>query len=221
MNPVGPLLRFVRWWVAFYTRGLPHGVTERRRGEMESDLCDHAAHDRERGRPPTVTALEMLARLVRGAPADLIWRTNVRARSTGQSTVSLVGGIVIRTMKTPLVSLGLTAVILAIVHLMVTLAFRTPDAGAHPVAVAIWVAFGSLLTIASRALPRRTLLLSGTLLAIIGLLGLAGTGWTPVPTSWASTYFTWIPVGLLLTHGLWGVSPVSQPLAEPNSRERP
>jgi hypothetical protein len=66
--------RLVVWWVRFYTRGLPSDVAERRVGEIEADLHDHIAHERFRGTADWRIGLSIVARMLRGLPADLSWR---------------------------------------------------------------------------------------------------------------------------------------------------
>ena len=61
-------------WVRFYTRKLPPAVAERRIGEIDADLHDHVAHERERGVPESRIALGIAARMVRGLAADASWR---------------------------------------------------------------------------------------------------------------------------------------------------
>jgi hypothetical protein len=57
----------VRVWTSMYTFALPFEIRERRRAEIESDLWE-SAHD------PDVTRLAVMLRLVKGMPADLLWR---------------------------------------------------------------------------------------------------------------------------------------------------
>lgn len=64
--------RLARAWVAFYTRGLPPEVAERRRGELASDLFEHTSG----GSTPQA---EVLGRVLWGIPADLSWRRAARA----------------------------------------------------------------------------------------------------------------------------------------------
>jgi hypothetical protein len=63
----------VRIWVRLYTFGLPQEIRDRRRREMESELSEHVRDDRAAGYRPVDTALHILARCVRGAPADIWW----------------------------------------------------------------------------------------------------------------------------------------------------
>lgn len=63
-----------RAWLALYTIGLPATVRERRAAELESDLWEHEADRFANGRSPGVVAIEVLGRMVRGMPADLLWR---------------------------------------------------------------------------------------------------------------------------------------------------
>jgi hypothetical protein len=61
-------------WVRLYTRDVTADVAERRRAEIDADLHDHIAHDRAQGAPGWRIALSIVARMVRGLPADAAWR---------------------------------------------------------------------------------------------------------------------------------------------------
>ncbi len=65
-------------WVRFYTRRLPGPVAERRVGELDADLHDHIAYQRAAGVGDRRIALSVLSRLVRGLPADAVWRGRIR-----------------------------------------------------------------------------------------------------------------------------------------------
>ena len=63
----------VRAWTRLYTWRMPPDLREARRAEIESDLWEFrqdAAHARGVG-----PAAHVLVRLLRGVPADLVWRT--------------------------------------------------------------------------------------------------------------------------------------------------
>src|SRR5215831_19195819 len=57
----------VRLWTRVFTLGMPGTVREWRRREIESDLWEQA-HDRQ------LSAGQLIARLLRGLPADILWR---------------------------------------------------------------------------------------------------------------------------------------------------
>jgi protein-S-isoprenylcysteine O-methyltransferase Ste14 len=80
-------IALTRSWTAFYTRGLPADLRCRRRDEIESDLWEQRRLDDFERTPAAGTAVEVLLRLVLGAPADIIWRieTGENAR-TGKGT---------------------------------------------------------------------------------------------------------------------------------------
>jgi hypothetical protein len=61
-------------WARLYTRGLRPDVAERRIEELRADLHDHVTHDRAAGVADGRIALAILARALRGIPADLAWR---------------------------------------------------------------------------------------------------------------------------------------------------
>jgi hypothetical protein len=69
--------RIAGWWTAAYTLGLASPMRNARRAEITSDTWEQHQDESERGVPRTATALSMLWRVVRGAPADLLWRLNV------------------------------------------------------------------------------------------------------------------------------------------------
>lgn len=77
-----------RTWVRFYTMGTERELAERRRAEFESDLWESVHH----GGPddgPALQGIEVLDRLIRGVPADLLWR--LEARSAARSSPSEAG----------------------------------------------------------------------------------------------------------------------------------
>lgn len=75
-------------WIALYTRGLPEATAARRREEIAADLHDHVAAGRARGTADARLAVAIAARMLRGAGADIAWRTATvaRARSTRGAT---------------------------------------------------------------------------------------------------------------------------------------
>jgi hypothetical protein len=60
----------VRAWTYVYTFALPSEIQERRRAEIDSDLWE-SAHD------PDVPRHAVVLRLLRGMPADLLWRIEI------------------------------------------------------------------------------------------------------------------------------------------------
>ena len=63
----------VRVWTHLYTFALPSEVRDRRRAEIESDVW-------ESGHDPDVPRHAVVLRLLRGMPADLLWRLEVMPR---------------------------------------------------------------------------------------------------------------------------------------------
>src|SRR5688572_12237318 len=67
----------VRAWTRLYTRGMPTALREDRRAEIESDLWESRRDpSAERG---IRAAAHVFVRLLRGVPADLVWRAEHRA----------------------------------------------------------------------------------------------------------------------------------------------
>ena len=64
------MARLVAAWVRFYTRRQPPAVAQRRAEEIDADLHDHIAHEREAGTSERRIALSIAGRMVRGMAAD-------------------------------------------------------------------------------------------------------------------------------------------------------
>jgi hypothetical protein len=65
-------------WVRWYTGRLPGPVAERRIGEVAADLHDHITYERAAGTGENRIALGVLSRMLRGLPADAVWRGRIR-----------------------------------------------------------------------------------------------------------------------------------------------
>ncbi|MEO8540827.1 MAG: hypothetical protein ABI577_13890 [bacterium] len=63
-----------RAWLRVYSFGLPSALRERRATELESDLFEHESDAFASGASPGIVGIEIIGRLVRGMPADLMWR---------------------------------------------------------------------------------------------------------------------------------------------------
>ena len=116
MNGAEPLsVRFVRRWLAVYTRGLPAETRERRCLELESDMWEHLHDDDE-----TDAARAVLGRFLRGIPADVRWRyrtlletRGARQRSREMTTSLRSNWWVILTATFGVVPLGLNLALFA------------------------------------------------------------------------------------------------------------
>jgi hypothetical protein len=64
-------------WTAAYTLGLAAPVRDARRTEIASDVWEHHADVVAEGRSAWRFVFGVVSRVVRGAPADLLWRVNV------------------------------------------------------------------------------------------------------------------------------------------------
>ena len=63
-----------RRWVRTYTAALPTEVRDARRAVIDSDLWEHLADAYAHQRRPFATQMEVLGRMVIGAPSDITWR---------------------------------------------------------------------------------------------------------------------------------------------------
>lgn len=217
MNATEAMVDVVRRWTATYTRGLPDLTASRREAELEADLHDHVQHSRQHDRAEWSTALEIAARLVRGLPADLIWRRTVRSSSGGTSLLEMVGATMARKVKVPLIALGWVVAIVAIGQFIEGYLYSGPVVQAHPGVIAIWLVFGALLAMPGRIASRSVLLTAAIVLIVVAALGQLAlpSGMTRPPTSssdlaWASSYYTWIAAGVVMTQGLWGTRPAGR-----------
>ena len=73
----GVASRVARGWTAAYTLGLAAQVRDARRAEIASDVWEHHCDIVTGGRPAWKFFGSVFGRIVRGAPADLLWRVNV------------------------------------------------------------------------------------------------------------------------------------------------
>jgi hypothetical protein len=68
------MARVVARWARLYTRGLPGPIAQRRVDEIAADVHDHVEHARARGVADGRIARSIASRMVRGLPADAMWR---------------------------------------------------------------------------------------------------------------------------------------------------
>jgi hypothetical protein len=102
MNPI-PLrvaVLVVRAWTRLYTWRLPEAIRESRRAEIESDLWE-SQHD---GAGDAASALQIIARLLLGAPDDLRWRVTHGGRL--DAVIATIAAAVVLFMALFLVDLG-------------------------------------------------------------------------------------------------------------------
>lgn len=75
------VVSLARGWVRLYTMGTDRASAERRRAELESDLWESVHPEGPTG-APVLQAIEVVDRLIRGVPADLLWRLEARSART-------------------------------------------------------------------------------------------------------------------------------------------
>ncbi len=96
MNAVGSGVWLCRRWARLYTRNLPTAAAADRRDELESDLWEHgndvALHSTGHRR----YQLEVVVRVLLGAPADIAWRRAVRAQSQSLRKGVIMNGYIRR-----------------------------------------------------------------------------------------------------------------------------
>lgn len=72
--------RIVRWWVWFYTLGLPASERDARAAEIESDIWEEVEFARGQGKLARFVTLQICSRLLLGIPMDLSWRLSGSGR---------------------------------------------------------------------------------------------------------------------------------------------
>jgi hypothetical protein len=80
-------LTIVRVWTTFYTSGMPDGLRETRRAEIDSDLWE-SQHDR-RPESDLGVGVQILLRLLRGVPDDLLWRVELMDLRTRRRRIGM------------------------------------------------------------------------------------------------------------------------------------
>ena len=83
------VIALTRFWVAVYTRGLPHDVRAERREEIDCDLWHQQRLAHLEREPATGTAVQILVRTLVGLPDDIFWRleTGAVTRSKGKTAM--------------------------------------------------------------------------------------------------------------------------------------
>jgi hypothetical protein len=168
-------------WVRLYTRGMPEPQARRRIEEIDADLHDHIAHEREQGIADPRIARGIAARMVRGLPADVAWRRSAKEESMSRSAirVALVTALI---LLVPLVA-TLTSddagwsvadfvfggVLLMVTGLVLELAVKRPQSVALRLAAAV---IGGAAIVSGEADDAPGLVLFGGLV-ILGTLVLA------------------------------------------------
>lgn len=206
MSPEHLARRLVERWVSTYTSGLDEQTAERRRAEIRADLHDHVAHGRRRGHHPWRIAGEVVFRSMRGAPADLAWRSARRDSTAGRRAAELIGGSVMNATVTAAKAIGLTGVVLVVLYLMAGWIFGPLGPPADLRAIAVWLAFGAAIVAVSRLLTPPVVIGAATLLTLIAGMNLLGSA-MPVPDHIVPSYisaseYTWIAIAVLYANSL-------------------
>ena len=106
-----------RWWVHFYTLGVPSTERDTTRAEVDSDLWEEERHARQSGTRPVETARQIFGRLVLSIPTDVAWRlssggTERQAARLGISMLKMGGSATYRSLgSTGVAVLALVGVI--------------------------------------------------------------------------------------------------------------
>ena len=120
------VIRLAEAWAYVYTIGLPGEARKARRDEIKSDIWEHR-QDLER---QNKSSIEIVSRLLRGIPADIIWRFSHSQGSIAKAFMSLpqayikvlavMAGIFI---LLPLVTVSLVITLLVVIILGFIIAF--------------------------------------------------------------------------------------------------
>ena len=116
-----------RWWVHFYTLGVPSTERDTTRAEVDSDLWEEERHARQSGTRPVETARQIFGRLVLSIPTDVAWRlssggTERQAARLGFSMLKMGGSATYRSLEsTGVAVLALVGVISVAVWVNVAL----------------------------------------------------------------------------------------------------
>ena len=120
------VMKFTEAWVYFYTIGLPEKIRKARQDEINSDIWEHLQDLRRENKSLT----EIIGRLLRGMPADIIWRLNQSEATIARVFISLprsclkvlvvLAGIFV---VLPIVMIGLVITLFMVIALGFIIAF--------------------------------------------------------------------------------------------------
>ncbi len=104
--------RVTRSWVAIYTLGLASDHRRARVAEIASDLWEHQHDAASEGTRLPAIALSIFGRMLRGVPADLLWRTNVEGPQMDIRipVERVIGGILLGLVALMLITAGTSGI---------------------------------------------------------------------------------------------------------------
>jgi uncharacterized membrane protein len=120
------VMRLTEAWVRLYTMGLPEEVRKARQDEMKSDIWEHFQDLMRENKPLT----EIISRLLRGIPADIIWRFNhsegaiaKALMSLPQACIKVLAVLAVIFILLPLVTISLVIALFVVIILGFIIAF--------------------------------------------------------------------------------------------------
>lgn len=198
MNPEDLAQTLVHRWISWYVRGLPDELAQRRFDEIRADVHDQIADELARGHAGWLVAGHVAWRTVKGMPADLLWRAEVRGRSRPRHHLRQMGAMTMAMFGRLGAIIGATAAVLVTSWLFVSVLIgRGRPLLQSDAFIVAWLAFGAALAGAVRWMPRRVA--AGAAFAVGGI-GVADLLLAPFghDVGWlAASEYLWIALAAL------------------------